>query len=69
MKRLGTVRHRLSGHTLVESSDLALMHVGERQQITIGDMRRVKKTRSVSVLAVEQRYIVRPEGVSGQVPE
>jgi hypothetical protein len=66
MENFRAIDDRFRRDALIESSQLALMRVSQRQQITVGDVRRVEKTRRVQVFAVQRRYIVRPEGMSGQ---
>jgi len=41
----------------------------ERQQITIGNVSGIQETRYVHMFTIQQRYVVGPEGVSGQSPE
>ncbi len=66
VKRLRTLNSRLDGHALIERRQLPLMGASQGQKITIGNVRRVEKTACVNVLIIQQRYVVRPEGMSGQ---
>jgi hypothetical protein len=69
MQGLRTLNNRLRGYSSIEGRQLALMRVSECQQIAVGDMRGVEKTRRLDPFRVEQGYIVGPESVAGQFPE
>ncbi len=66
---LRAINHRLGGDTLIERGQLAPMRMSERQQITIGNVGGVQDSRCAHMFTVEQRYVVGPEGVSGQLSE
>lgn len=66
VKRSRTIGHRLRGYALIERCKLSFMRLRQSQQITIGNVSRVEKARRIYILAVQQRNIVRPEGMSRQ---
>ena len=69
MKSLSPIDHSVGDQPLIESGQLAFMHASKRQQVTVSDSGGVQKTCLVYMLPVEQRQIVGPEGVTGQLPE
>ena len=69
MKCLSPIDHSIGDQPLIESGQLAFMGASKREQVTVSDLGGVQKACWVYMLSVEQRQIVGPEGVTGQLPE
>src|SRR5215469_7732455 len=69
VKRLTSIDHSVGNQPLIESGQLAFMGASQGEQVTVRDLGGVQKTCRVYMLPVEQRQVVRPEGVTGQLPE
>ena len=69
MKCLSPVDHGIGEQPLIESGQLAFMGASKREQVAVSDLGGVQKTCWVYMLSVEQRQIVGPERVTGQLPE
>lgn len=69
MKCLSPIDHSIGDQPLIESGQSAFMGARKREQVTVSGLGGVQKTCWVNMLSVEQRQIVGPEGVTGQLPE
>ena len=69
MKCLRTIDHSVGNQPLIESGQLALMGASKREQISVSDLGGIQKACWVYMLAIEQRQIVGPEDVTGQLPK
>ena len=61
--------HGVCNQPLIECCQLAFVGASQREQVSVSDLGGVQKACWVYMLSVEQRQIVGPEGVTGQLPK
>lgn len=69
MKRLRSLDYSIANQTLVKRGQPAVVHASKRQEIAVADVSGVQKAPWIYVFAFEQRHIVGPKRMAGQLPE
>lgn len=61
------VNHSISNQPLIKTGQYATVRAGERQKITVCDVSGIKQTCCFDMFSIQQRYIIRPEGISLEI--